>query len=296
MTIILTQKKEITVGTATDALRPDKAMAAVEKMVGKKGHIWTIPDIVDNRLYAPFDDPAWTNWFTGMAEEDHGTDNKGNKVYMVAIGEKSMALNNSERIKRAYDKNEFLNYGFAKLDPEEFARLLKYAVPLEEIKEGNLTLPESYIIVEKVDKMVFNKRGYVPIGKKAKQDRWKDTLRTDDRFLMIVGSEERRTKLLDKIESKWDTYGNFHRISDVDYSVPQGRLVQANVNNFGFNGCNGIYLNARLVGGSAGGAVAQKITHKEFLENRVANAYNKRNDILTNDGRYIFISNERLEK
>ncbi|MBI4154305.1 hypothetical protein HY501_03135, partial [Candidatus Woesearchaeota archaeon] len=77
-----------------------------------------------------------------------------------------------------------------------------------------------------------------------------DDLRDDDRFLIAVGSEQRRHAYLDRIrkEFHWVFYGNWQRIRNVDYTISQGRLLFLCNLNFGLGGGSFMGYDGRLVG------------------------------------------------
>src|SRR3989338_6888959 len=170
----------------TDILRLDKALAAAEKIAGNGGYIMTAPDFIDARLSVPLDDPLWQDWFTCLSGEYHGKNKQGNNLYAVAHGKGPCTK--SRRLKRAIEDPEMLPYGYARISDREFAQVVKDAVPLEEIKGKNPKLSDSSTLVGRVDQMKINPSGMVSI----------DDLRDDDRFLIAVGSEQRRHAYLDK--------------------------------------------------------------------------------------------------
>ena len=244
MELSITQVRRFT-AEATDILRLDEALAAAERIAGRDGYIMTLPQLIDARLAASSDDYIWQYWFTGLSEEDHGMDKQGNKIYAVSHGKGP--LTKSRRMKAVIDSHERLPYGYARLSDRELAQVLKNAIPLEEIKGKGQKLSESYTLVGKVDKMRINPSGMVSL----------DDLRVDDRFLMAVGSEERRDTLLDKIKNEFhgQKYGNWHRIGDVDYAIPQGRLLfLGGYDGSGLIGNINVDYYGRFLGVSAGGA------------------------------------------
>ncbi len=284
----LTGKREVPIGEFTECKRPDLALADVEKRAKKtKTHIMTLPVIVDERLLASFEDNIWKKWFTGLSEEDYGTNSKGQNIYLVSHGQG--ILNTSKRVAQAINKKQLLPYRFALLSPEELKSSTQgeNVYMLSEIRGGKIELPQNYTIVADVATMHINKSGQVKI----------DDLRNDDRFLMAVGSEEKRHSLLDKIqkETKWSTFGNYHKLIDVDYSQAGGRFLIADDDN---NGFNGDYFNddARFVVVSAGGAQSARsaATPQTYLDSRIAKATEQRKPFNVEGGTYVFVPKESL--
>ncbi len=228
MGIPITVTETKILGELTDILRVDRALADAEKIAGRKGHVMTIPQLIDVRLKFSLDDPIW-GWVCGLSAEYHGLDKGRNQLYAVAHGKGPLLK--SSRLKKAIKSPEWLPYGYARLSDREFAQVVKDAVPLEEVRGKNPKVSEAYTLAGKVKNMKINPSGMVSI----------DNLRTDDRFLMALGSEERRHAYLDKIEKElhWVFYGNKHRIGDVNFTISQGRpLVLGYDNIIGLIGSN----------------------------------------------------------
>lgn len=238
MTLILTiPPDQKVVGVATDILPSAEAFREAKKIAGKKGHLATVPELIDAQIASSFDSPIWTNWFTSLSEEDYGLNKKGEKLYIVSHG--NGALQTPERVEKAIKKG-LLQYGFAKLTPHEFLRLQKEGnvIYVDDLRGGKINLPDKYTVISKVDKMIVLPSDYYYLT----------DLQEDDIFLMRMGSEERRQKFLEKLAQKCEKYGNFHEINDVDYKIPGGRLLTVNSYYDQLSGDDGLSNNWRPVG------------------------------------------------
>ena len=121
---------------------------------------------------------------------------------------------------------------------------------LDELKKG-LILPEKYVIVGQRIKMKFHESGIKTI----------DELRNDDIFLMRCGSEQLRHGFLDKIAQKYESYGNRHRVNDVNYSINQGRLLFAGGSSYDYLVGGNLSDDGRFVGvPSCAAGAARKIS------------------------------------
>ncbi|MBI4153787.1 hypothetical protein HY501_00470, partial [Candidatus Woesearchaeota archaeon] len=143
MGIPITVTETKILGELTDILRVDRALADAEKIAGRKGHVMTIPQLIDVRLKFSLDDPIW-GWVCGLSAEYHGLDKGRNQLYAVAHGKGPLLK--SSRLKKAIKSPEWLPYGYARLSDREFAQVVKDAVPLEEVRGKNPKVSEAYTL------------------------------------------------------------------------------------------------------------------------------------------------------
>ena len=223
------------------------ALQETEDYAGEEGIVVSMPELIAAKIKADKTHKFWNKYYTVQSEENIGIDvngkilDRGESALVVVHGG---GILTSERIGRAYD--EGLIGGSAKYTQEEFSNLLRGELPdgnsirlysIDDLKRSS-PIERKYGVVIPYGLARETKSGY----------HGKDEFMRNPLVIARFGGMENIEKYFDLAKSSDGNVGCWHRFSDQNLNIPEGRVL------FLFNGCNGLYgdnylnNNGRFVG------------------------------------------------
>jgi len=215
------------------------AARSLEQALGyatNEGIVASMPYLIAGKSKAAKENYLWKNWFTALSEENAGIDKKGilgKKGQELVITVHDGGLLNKERIMQAY--NEGLTpQNAAKYKQKEFNDLLKGVLPngenielytIDDIKRG---IPEPfgrYAVWMPAEVAKSKSSGY-----HSKTDFMDNEL-----VIARAGTLEYLDAYFEEAKKSDGTVGNWHRLGEIDFSQPQGRVL------FLSTDCDGLY-------------------------------------------------------
>jgi len=207
-----------------------------------------LPQLLQDRLTASYNDAIWTKMSVPLSEEDIGIDVKGKfaskgKPVLVEVHGTGIFVSD-EKFSNSSKLGLTAGYGL-KLINNEFENLLdgkiqdNPEIPIYHFDEFRNTnkFPTLYAIVLDFDIARETESGRLDLEK----------LYNNPVFQMRVGSIETATLFLDKLRNWYSDqkFGNRHSFNDVDPNQPQGRLLTLGSEDFGI-GDGGLYYRGKV--------------------------------------------------
>ncbi len=206
---------------------PDALKLALE-YAGDDGFVASMPQLLNARVNADFDNEIWNSWFfTSNSEETLAKTAQGNSVAVTVHGGGIFA--SPERFRKLYlsSVNRSSETGFtglfgAKIAAHEARDVVEGKLPdgtripvfsYNEFKRGIANLPRRYAIVMDFDMAKKSKRGYASF----------DELKNDPLMIVRAGGVEAAATYLDKAQGYYNTdvMGSWHRFNDLNPDQPQ---------------------------------------------------------------------------
>ncbi len=206
---------------------PDALRRALE-YAGDDGFVASMPQLLQARVNADFDNEIWNTWFfTSNSEESVATTPQGNHVAVVVHGGGIFAT--PERFRKLYlasvsrsSLDGFTGLFGAKILAREAQDVLDGKLPdgteipvfpFDEIKRGVANLPRRYAVVMDFELMRKSKCGFESF----------DDLKDDPMMIVRAGGVEAAATYLDKGEEYYGTaeMGSWHRYDDLNPDQPQ---------------------------------------------------------------------------
>lgn len=206
---------------------PDALRRALE-YAGDEGFVASLPQLLQARANAPFDNEIWDTWFfTSNSEESLIRTPKGNHVALIVHG--GGIFSTPQRFRQLYlsstDRHSPDGYtglfGGRILDQEAHAMLEGRCpdgteipvYPYAEFRDGIANLPRRYAIVMDFDEARAAKCGFASF----------DELKDDPLMIARAGGAEAAANYLDKAQEYYgtDEMGSWHRFDDMDPMNPQ---------------------------------------------------------------------------
>jgi hypothetical protein len=206
---------------------PDALRRALD-YAGDDGFVASMPQLLNARVNAPFDNEIWDTWFfTSNSEESVATTPQGHHVAVVVHGGGIFAT--PERFLTLYhtsvdrsSKLGFTGLFGAKILEQEARDIQDGRLPdgteipvfsFDEFKRGDADLPRRYAVVMDFEMARTSKCGYASF----------DELKDDPLMIVRAGGVEAAAKYLDKAKDYYDTteMGSWHRFDDLNPNQPQ---------------------------------------------------------------------------
>jgi hypothetical protein len=212
--------------------------------------IATMPYHIAGKAKADKSHYLWSKWFTTLTEEDAGIDTDGR---LVSAGEPVLVtlhgrgLLRSPRIRTAYSEG-LTPQNAARFTAEEFDNLLSGVLPtgesielytVDDVKNGRIVDPFGNYAVW----MPASDAKSRPSGRHSKSD-----FMSNELVIARAGTMEHLEAYFEKAKGNGSTVGNRHRLNEIDFSVPQGRLLFLYDNNDGLIGNGNLNSIGRFVG------------------------------------------------
>ena len=209
---------------------PTALRHAIE-LAGEDGFIASLPELLDARVQAGYDDILWNTWFTSTTEENVLTTPQGNRVVVVVHG--GGIFGSPDRFERSLnadlhrDNPEGLTgQTAAKITEREARELLNGRLPggkeipvysFDELKNGVSDLPRRFGVILDYEQARQSKRGFEEF----------EILKDDPNMIARAGGVEANIAYLDKFRDRNDTQlmGNWHPYNRIDPDQPQTRIV-----------------------------------------------------------------------
>ncbi len=206
---------------------PDALRRALE-YAGDDGFVASMPQLLQARVNADFDNEIWNTWFfTSNSEESVATTPQGNHVAVVVHGGGIFAT--PERFRKLYlasvsrsSLDGFTGLFGAKILEQEARDIQDGKLPdgteipvfpFDEIKRGVANLPRRYAVVMDFELMRKSKCGFESF----------DDLKDDPMMIVRAGGVEAAATYLDKAKEYYGTaeMGSWHRYDDLNPDQPQ---------------------------------------------------------------------------
>jgi len=206
---------------------PDALRRALE-FAGDDGFVASMPQLLQARVNADFDNEIWNTWFfTSNSEESVATTPQGNHVAVVVHGGGIFAT--PERFRKLYlasvsrsSLDGFTGLFGAKILEQEARDIQDGKLPdgteipvfpFDEIKRGVANLPRRYAVVMDFELMRKSKCGFESF----------DDLKDDPMMIVRAGGVEAAATYLDKAKEYYGTaeMGSWHRYDDLNPDQPQ---------------------------------------------------------------------------
>jgi hypothetical protein len=205
------------------------AARSLEQALGyatNEGIVASMPYLIAGKSKAAKENYLWKNWFTALSEENAGIDKKGilgKKGQELVITVHDGGLLNKERIMQAY--NEGLTpQNAAKYKQKEFNDLLKGVLPNGE----NIELYTIDDIKRRIPEPFGRYAVWMPAEvAKSKSSGYHSKTDFMDNELVIAraGTLEYLDAYFEEAKKSDGTVGNWHRLGEIDFSQPQGRVL-----------------------------------------------------------------------
>ncbi len=226
-----------------------------------QGVVASLPYLIAGIAHAPADHSLRTDWHTAYSEENVGIDKKGlhvKKNTPVVLTVHSGGLLTPARIYKALLRKEGITpFGAAHYSDEEFDNLLEGKLPtgekikihtLDDIKKEKITNPfGTYAIIQDFATAQKTESGWY-----RKKQFLKNPL-----VLARAGTQTFLEKYFDTTHIS-GTVGNWHRLQEIDPTIPQGRVLFVDTGVGDLYADNSLYSDGRFFGVGAGGAVRKK--------------------------------------
>lgn len=209
---------------------PDALRRALE-YAGDDGFVASMPQLLQARANAPYDNVIWNTWFTSYTEESVVTTPGGTHVVVVVHGGGIYA--SPERFERTYrasvDRNHpegFTGQYAGKISPGEAGDVLNGKLPdgaeipmyqFDEFRRGISGLPRRYGVVLDYELARRSTRGFDTF----------EALGDEPNLIARAGGIEPLAAYLDKAQARHGTkkMGNWHPYNRIDPNQPQTRIV-----------------------------------------------------------------------
>lgn len=223
------------------------------------GQVASMPELLDIKTAASFDDMVWKHYFDTTSEEIVGT-SKGKKYVLIVHGG---GLLTADRIEKSL--KEGLHEYSAKLTQGAFDNLLKGKISNRKV----LVIPIQQLV--SLNQNVMNKK-YIIIIPFEDAQKTKDTyVKIDEMYenplaIARAGGKPRLKAYLDKLKEKYTNCGSWHRFNHCDTKVPTARLLFLGYVDGGF-GCGYLYCYGQFLGvrGVVKSAKEPKLTKAESI-------------------------------
>ncbi len=206
---------------------PD-ALRRAREYAGTDGYVASMPQLLNARVNAPFDNEIWNTWFfTANSEESLAISPAGKRAAVFVHGGGIFAT--PERFRRLYmadvgrtSKDGYTGLFGAKIPGHEAQDLLEGRLPdgteipvysFDEIKRGVKDLPHRHAIVMDFELARTTVRGFSSF----------DDLKENPIMIARAGGQEAAAKYLDKASEFYATteMGNWHRFDQMNPDQPQ---------------------------------------------------------------------------
>ncbi len=212
-----------------DSHVPDALRRALD-YAGDDGFVASMPQLLQARTNAPYDNIIWNTWFTSNSEESVVTTPQGNHVVVAVHGGGIYA--SPERFERTYraSVNRSSPEGFTgqyagKITEREASDVLNGKLPdgseipvfqFDEFKRGVADLPLRYAVVLDFELARKSTRGYDPF----------DVLKDEPNMIVRAGGVEPLAAYLDKARDRHNTkiMGNWHPYNRINPDQAQTRI------------------------------------------------------------------------
>ena len=204
---------------------PDALRRALD-YAGDDGFVASLPQLLQARVSATYDNIIWNTWFTSYTEESVVTTARGNRVVVVIHGGGIFA--SPERFETAYrSKSHGLTGQFAaRLTDREAREVLNGRLPdgsefpifaFDEFKRGVADLPIRYGVIMDFELARKSTRGYETF----------EALEEEPNMIVRAGGVEPLLAYLDKARNRHNTkvMGNWHPYNRIDPNENQTRVV-----------------------------------------------------------------------
>ena len=226
------------------------ALEKVRNYALSRGITASMPYLIAGKAKSTKKNYLWKDWFTALSEENIGVDRDGIFVQAgkpVVITVHGGGILTPDRIRQAYRKG-LTGQSAAKYTDEEFENLLKGILP-----DGNKI--EIYSIDDVRGKKIPNPFGRygVFLNFESAKATVSGYLRSDDFMaspLVIsrAGTLEYLSAYFNKAKADDGTVGCWHRLNEIDFHQPQGRLLFLYAGYDGLDGDYGLDDDGRFVG------------------------------------------------
>jgi len=205
-----------------------EALRLAREYAGDEGFVASMPQLLQARTHATFDNEIWNTWFfTSNSEESLAISPAGNRAAVFVHGGGIFAT--PERFRRLYlasvgrtSEDGFTGLFGAKIPEQEAHDLLQGRLPdgaeipvfsFEEIKHGGADLPRRYAIVMDFDLARKAARGFATF----------DDLKNDPVMIARAGGAEPAAAYLDRAKEFYGTneMGSWHRFDQMNPDQPQ---------------------------------------------------------------------------
>ena len=204
-----------------DSYLPHAMRQAVE-YAGQDGFVASLPQLLNARINAPYENIIWNTHFNPNSEENLLTTPQGNRVVLTVHGGGIFGSpDRYEKLFRASTDRDS-EYGFtglfaAKITQQEAHDLLGGKTPdgasipvysFDEFKRGINDLPRRYAIVTDFDTAKKSECGYVSF----------DALRDDPMVITRAGGADAASAYLGKVQARNNTrkMGSWHPFQNID--------------------------------------------------------------------------------
>lgn len=207
------------------------ALRRAREYAGHVGFVASLPQLLNARAHASYDNIIWNTWFTSNTEECVLTTSQGNPVVVAVHG--GGIYGTPERFERMYraDQSRSNSEGFTgtyagKITVQEARDLLAGRLPdgteipvypFDEFKRGVSGLPRRYGVILDFEMARRSEKGYQPF----------DVLRDEPNLIVRAGGAEPLAAYLDKAQARHYTklMGNFHPFHQINPDQPQSRVI-----------------------------------------------------------------------
>ena len=194
---------------------------------GDDGFVASLPQLLNARVGASFDNIIWNTWFTANSEECVATTAQGNRVVMAVHGGGIFASPERNRTLYHANVNRSSKLGFtgifaAKISEGEARGIVDGRLPggrqipvydFDAFRQGIADLPRHYAVVMDFGVAKGSHTGYVGF----------DDLRDDPMMIVRAGGVEQAAAYLDRARTRGnaDTIGSWHSFNEIDPAQPQ---------------------------------------------------------------------------
>ncbi|MBS3142439.1 hypothetical protein J4464_03560 [Candidatus Woesearchaeota archaeon] len=226
------------------------ALQEAYDQMGSDAIIATMPYLVAGKAQAEKSNYLWQKWFTALSEENAGIDKNGKLVgrgQPVVLTLHGRGILTPERIRQAYSEG-LTPQNAAKFTDDEFDNLLNGVLPsgesinlytVDDIKRG-ISDPFGRYAVWMPAETAKSKSS----GHHSKSDFMNNEL-----VIARVGTLEHLDAYFEKARhSSNHNLGNWHRLGEIDFTQPQGRVLFVGDTSDGLSGINYLNSNGRFVG------------------------------------------------
>jgi len=197
---------------------------------GDDGFVASMPQLLQARTNAAFDNIIWNTWFTSNTEESVVTTPQGNRVVAVVHG--GGIYGTPERFEKLYHANTdrsnsegFTGQYAGKISQQEAHDVLEGRLPdsteipvfqYDEFKRGIADLPWRYAIILDFELARSALRGYESF----------ENLKDEPNMIARAGGVEANIAYLDKFQQRHNTklMGYWHPYNRIDPDQPQTRI------------------------------------------------------------------------
>lgn len=207
------------------------ALKQALKYAGEDGFVASMPQLIQARIHADYNNIIWNTWFKSYSEQNVVTTPQGNHVIVVIHGGGIYA--SPERFEKMYyastdhrSEHGYTGQFAAKISEQEAHDVLEgrlpdgTAVPVypyEEFKQGITDLPMRYGVILDYELARQSLSGYVEF----------EVLKDDPNMIARVGGTEANIAYLDKCRDRNNTkvMGHWHPFNQIDQNQPQTGIL-----------------------------------------------------------------------